>query len=402
MKFNLDFSIYYAKDRLEAIQKIDLASLTPNELETISKYILCGKDQDGTSPLDRKEIFIKTKYSSYQKNKTVSLDEMMESPTFDESVLALAKEKAIYKKVKPSIDKEKAKDVPGMKELWEQIERLQKLLDFNEGKLLPKDFTPETLPQKLSERELYMLKHFIIELRTQQYYLMDSVYPTFQTQKNKGIYWNPQSDKQLNFPILPRGTMKEENDIGFISPRSGSAAQTKIYSDEEVSKLKDSGKPFLDFRNPEHLYHLIQAYKDLELQAEKWPESPIHNLLWTLDFYIEKANLSEQQLFIVECKKMRMPNKEIAAALQNEKGIYHQENYISTIWNRCVKLIVEAVELNYDEFLCRDYDKAWKICNRCNRELLRDSRNFVKKAKALDGLTSRCKNCDREIRKGRG
>ena len=399
MKFKLDFSIYYAKDRLKAIQNIDLSSLTPNELETISKYILCGKDEDGTSPLDRKEIFIKTKFSTYQKNKTVSLDEMMESPTFDESVLSTLGKKQIYKQIKPSIDKEKASTIPGMSELWEQIEHLQKILDFNEGKLSPEDF--QKPPHKLTERELYMLKHFIIELRTQQYYLMDSAYPTFQAQKNRGIYWTPQSAQQLNFPILPCGLMSEENDTRFTSPRA-SRAPFKPFTEEEIEALEQSGKPFFDFRKPEHLYHLIQAYKDLELEAEKWPESPIHNLLWTLDFYIKKAHLSEQQQFIVDCKKFRMPNKDIAAALLREKNIYHQENYISTIWNRCVKLIVEAVELSFDEFLMKDYDKAWKKCNRCGKELLRDPRNFVKKAKALDGLTSRCKECDREIRLGRG
>jgi hypothetical protein len=61
-------------------------------------------------------------------------------------------------------------------------------------------------------------------------------------------------------------------------------------------------------------------------------------------------------------------------------------------------LIAEAVELNFDEYLCKDYDKAWKKCSRCGRELLRDPRNFVKKAKAADGLTGRCKCCDKELR----
>ena len=56
MKFNLDFSIYSSKDRLKAIQDIDLSSLNPSELETISNYILYGKDEDGTSIVDRKEV----------------------------------------------------------------------------------------------------------------------------------------------------------------------------------------------------------------------------------------------------------------------------------------------------------------------------------------------------------
>lgn len=66
-KFKLDFNIYLAKDRLEAIRSIPLETLTPTELETVSNYVLYGKDEDGTSVVDRKEIEIKTKFNSYNK-----------------------------------------------------------------------------------------------------------------------------------------------------------------------------------------------------------------------------------------------------------------------------------------------------------------------------------------------
>lgn len=55
-KFKLDFSIYSTKDRLKAIENIDLSSLNPTELETVSNYVLYGKDEDGTSIVDRKEV----------------------------------------------------------------------------------------------------------------------------------------------------------------------------------------------------------------------------------------------------------------------------------------------------------------------------------------------------------
>ena len=56
IKFKLDFNIYSAKDRLEAIKSIDLKSLNQTELETVTNYVLYGKDEDGTSVVDRKEI----------------------------------------------------------------------------------------------------------------------------------------------------------------------------------------------------------------------------------------------------------------------------------------------------------------------------------------------------------
>lgn len=192
-----------------------------------------------------------------------------------------------------------------------------------------------------------------------------------------------------------------ENDTIFQNPRENPNLNLwDIGTDDQLEKLKAAGKPYFDFRNEDHLYHLIQFYEELEYYVEKYPDSIIHNLLWTLDFYIDKAKLSEQQLFIVECKKKRMQNKEIAKALQAELGITHQENYISTIWNKSVRLIQDAVELNFDEFICRKLDKAWKKCTCCGRELFRDNRNFVKKSKASDGLASRCKKCDKLIRQG--
>ena len=397
MKFNLDFSIYYAKDRMEAIRSIDLTKLTNSELETITNYVLYGKDEDGTSCVDRKEVQIKTKFNSYHKEKTVSLDELMESPVFDENILQ--KNRTVYKKPKAQINKEKAAQIPGMEELWQSIEYYQSILDQNQGKSPFKEGTP-----KLSQKQIYLYTHFLIQLRTHQYYLIDSYFPPVQSQRNRQDYHPDLTDFQLNYPILPRGLVREKDDYWFKEPRAHRKEepqfQTKIYSEEEVQALNESKKPYFNFADPAHIYQLVLFYRDLELMVEDQPASPIKLLLLTLDFYIEKARLSDQQKLIIECKKLRMPNKEIADALKEKLGIEHQENYISTIWNKTVKLICQAVELNYDEFLCRNYDKAWKVCNRCGRELFRDQRNFVRKEKALDGLTSRCKDCDRELRKG--
>lgn len=386
-KFTLDFTIPTSKERLEAIKHIDLKSLTKSELETISNYILYGKDADGKSVVDRKEVQIKTKFNSYNKDRFVSLDEMMESPTFDEA--ALVQQKTIYKKVKPTIDKEKAKTVPGMIELWDAIDKMAAELE---------ELKKISSPSAEERKKIYYMTHHLIQLRKQQYYLMDSKFPTFLGQKNKAEYHGSPIEGQMNYPVLPRGLMSEEKDEFFMNPRLGEVADTRTYPEWEAEELQKQGKPYFDFRNPEHLYQLIQHYREIEAYVEQMPDSPLHNLLWTLDFYIEKAGLSEQQLLIIRDKKNRCPNKEIAQHLHDELGIYHQENYISTIWNKCTKLIADAVDLNYDEFLCRNYNKAWKKCSRCGKELLRDPRNFVKKAKASDGLTGRCKVCDRELR----
>ena len=70
MKFKLDFSIYSSEDRAKAVEKIieqnKDKNFTQSELQTLSDYILYGKDEaTGTSVVDRKEVQIKTKFNSY-------------------------------------------------------------------------------------------------------------------------------------------------------------------------------------------------------------------------------------------------------------------------------------------------------------------------------------------------
>ena len=270
----------------------------------------------------------------------------------------------------------------------------KRIIDINTGKVeMPEDYTP------LSQKTIYYLKHNLIEMRRDQYLLKDSVYPTLPPPQNKATYYGCVQDTQMNYPVYPRGIMRYEHDKDFCEPRSNKGKEIKVKNiEEEILQRQLNNKPYFNFLDKNHIYQLILNYWEIKAAIENIPDSPLHGLLWTLDFYIEKANLSEQQLLIVRDKKFRLPNKEISRNLEKELNITHQENYISTIWNKITGLIADAAELNYDEWINRNYDKSWKVCNCCHKELLRDPRNFVKKSKSTDGLTGRCKRCDKEIR----
>ena len=143
MNFNLDFNLVTSSERRDFIKSKDLSKLTPKEIELCSNYILYGKDEDKdlTSIVDRKEVQIKTKFQSYSKTEPVSLDALLESPTFNESLLRQTS--TIYKKVKPKIDREKLKDVPGMQELWEEIDTVNPGVKEQKVKLkMPVDVKP--------------------------------------------------------------------------------------------------------------------------------------------------------------------------------------------------------------------------------------------------------------------
>ena len=59
-----------------------------------------------------------------------------------------------------------------MKELWEQIDTLARKIDLATGKIQPNE--GEEVPQ-LDSKQLYHLKHWLIDLRKEQYKLKDTV-----------------------------------------------------------------------------------------------------------------------------------------------------------------------------------------------------------------------------------
>lgn len=373
MNYYLDFGIYSSKERCESIKNLPLENLSKKEIEQIADFILYGKDEDGTSAVDRKEVEIKTKFNTWSKKRPESLEALMENPSFNEANL---KPLTPYKKPKPTIDPEAASKVEGLKELQETIKKFSEYLKEN--------------GDSLTRRQKYLLNHQLISLRQQQYLLLGDKRTSVPNRLN---YFNWEAATHVNFPVYPRGVLRDKEDTTFMFPRTDNTREPIAMPKPKQDQL------YFSFLEPFHIYELILAYYDLKAFVAEMPDSLINNLLWTLDFYISKANLTTEQLLIIEGKKRGKSIKEIAATVQKELGIHHQENYISTIWGRITARIAAAANLNYDEFLCKDYDRAWKICTSCGKELLRDPRLFSRKRKLPDGLNSRCKNCEREARR---
>lgn len=388
-RVKLDFSLNSATERKKYIDKFleDNRDVQFNkeELELMANYMLYGKNEEGTSPVDRKEISINTKYNSYKKKEPDSLEALLENKTFNESSVNNINH---YKIVKPSIDREKDADIPGIKDLWETIDYLQKVIDVSTGKEEDSSIKP------LSGLNLYKLKHMLIDIRRQQYYLKDGYKPTIcmcgviahkpSPQIDEDILW---SDSE--YEILPLGVLVS-NDIKFINPREFKGEYTP----------KENAKFYLDFRNKEHIYALITHYEDLAISTVDKPESTVAAILNTLDFYIDKANLSEQHKLIIRLKKRRYSNELIRDIINKKYNRNHTSNYISTIFKQqiCGK-IGETAELHKEYFDNRYNPNAWKTCTCCGKTKLRNTREFVKKARAADGLSNRCKECDKELRR---
>lgn len=386
--FKLDFSLMTAEERSDFVKTIDLSKLNKRQVELCANYILYGKDKNGKSEVDKKNIYINTKYDSYAKRAPESLDALMENPNFDEGVLS--RTNTHYKVVKPTIDRAKDADIPTMKELWESIDELQYILDVNTGKI-----TDENV-KKLNETQIYKLRHTLIDIRRGQYYLKDIFKPTIGAAYNKvdyiplegefDILWD---DGGSDYGFAPLGL------IGDNGP-----AKMVFENVREVSYCPDlynrKASYIIDFRNPKHIYVLLDRYEELLAAAVGKIDNLWTNIAKTLDYYIDKANLKEQHYVIIAMKKRKCSNKQITQRLEQLFGLHHTENYISTIWTQkvCVE-IANAAKLHYQEFLNRDDDNMWKKCNTCGEIKLKVNDYFVKKARSKDGLSNKCKMCDR-------
>lgn len=384
----LDFSLSTALERAEYIQTYmdPTANYTSKELETISNYLLFGKDKDGKSPVDRKDIQIKTKHNSYARKEAESLDALMEKPTFDERSFKPSTTR--YKTLKPTIDRTKDGDVPGMKELWKIIDEIQYLIDVNKGKV------EDESVRKLTSAELYEYQHYLIELRRQQFILRDSVKPVICRTKTNvtpvyddydtAIAWD---DELSDFAIAPLGLLTAATEARFTNPR---------ILEEVDYHYNENAKYVLDFREPLHIYELFEEYDGLETDAVLDVESTAASIIRTLNFYRERAHLSKEQERILDLKIRHVSNQTITETIAKEFGATHSANYISTIYKQkiCGK-IAEAATLSYDYYLNREIATAWKMCTCCGEYKLRDTREYMRRARASDGLSSICKICDK-------
>lgn len=402
----LDFSIEGSADRNKFVNEFFDANPdykpTQSELETLSNYILYGKDSDGTSVVDRKEVDIETKYKSYAKRKAESLDELMDTPGFNENTIVT---KYIYRHPKPEkIDRtnEANAAIPGMKELWKAIDKLAYILNVCNG-TIEQDPTNPVDKSAYSQTDLYKLRHNLIDLRKQQYVLKESHRPiehSFNPNVHKAIShanYDIQPINWENYWFYPLGLRLMPLDGRFDNPQK---YEQKLSPWDKFQLLEDlEGRQVIDFTNEEHVYLLTKHVQDLAVGAEQDHDGLCKAILDTLEFYGKMANLSDARRMIWELKCNQCSNNYIRENVNKEFGTSYNDNYISTLFkqNICGEIAATA-RLHADYFLNRANESAWKICSHCGQQKLRDTREFMRKAKSSDGLAARCKKCESKVR----
>lgn len=406
----LDYNIYSYTDRANYVKDLFTPELeqqakdhynedsTKKELEAAANYILYGKDPaTDKNFVQKKEVQIEQKYSSYKRKEPESLDGLLEDPNIKETDFQPV-QKNCYKKYKPTIDREKDKDIPGMQDLWKVIDELAKQV---------KEFKDK---QQLG-LEYYRKNHLLIQLRKEQFALKDS---TDTTIKSRGFHIAPQipvnftSDtgyvkdyyQEWVYKVCRAEHYKETFGMEWYAREQQEIANYVISADENLNwQWVEVSENTIDFTNPGHIYQLLELYSSLKQNCEEDLNCDLKFLLWELEDYIEAANLSKDRMYILTRKIDKATNDQIRRELQENFGLYYSDNYISTIYKQMIcDKIAKAAQLSFDEWIYRNQPEKFKVCSTCGTRLLRDSRNFIKKQNSKDGLSARCKHCDKRIR----
>lgn len=434
-RLHLDFSLTTDKERAEYVQqylKRDEFTRKPptnDELETIGNYILWGKNpESGKNFVQEKLGTIETRKKTWAPDPIESLDELLESPTFNEASLLAPNN---TKKVREVFSRSEARAqcppnlLPVLEDLFHRIDTLDLticLYDAIHGKRTKE--IRQSLLDKFSREEQVRLeeeaqhwnqyfylkqKHELVELRREQFAIKDSFVTTVQRHTLPTVNVDPDRqymDFGVDVKVLPLGLFRPLffKDKKELNPFTFSEEELRAVSKEfwEFHNFAPKkGERFFDFRDKEHLYQLFLNYFDIEGQFDEKPNimRTSNQLLRTLEYYIECADLDEVHKTILEKKMAHVTNQKIADLVHEKYGKGYSANYISTIFRqRILPKICEAARLHEEIVGNLFFEENFKKCTYCGQWLLRTGDNFVKKTRSPDGLNTRCKKCDKLVR----
>ena len=415
--YSLNYDIERDIDRLQAVRDIlDQLATDPsqNELEQMANYILYGKDENGKNAVQRKEATDSaTRYSSFKRaaDKVQSLDAILDNPLADQQTLQRLEEgeRYIYTKPKPKIQRPKsAKDgtlldpgdslIPGMQDLWDSIDKLERWLAIQEGRLPAQE--GDVL---LDSYSTYKLRHQLIDVRRHQYYLKDAYNPpihfTAIVQPKPQTYnWDRDSFYWMDVVEWRRRT---QNALLHTIKRNVEDYEWRINPDTKRLEAKwIVRRHTFDWENPQHIRALIPYYSDIYMQCQEKLESWGRTLIYDFDRYQDMAQLSPVRQYILTRRIDRATYQEIADELQLQFGLDYNINHLTMIANK--EIPEKIAEAAIKHRLLTDPTTPKKVCYTCKKELPIHPLFFGSNRSHKDGCSSSCKACERARRIAKG
>ena len=424
-RLRLNFALETAEERLKFLDSyLPTLKFEPNEheLETLSDYVLWGKNEKGLNSQQDGNITLKEWAPSQN---IESLEGLMEIPGFQETKLKELNT-THYKTKRIVFDRKAAlqNSTPYFQELYKnlfrEIDKTELIINYYENLVKKRDkpprdsllnrFTEEEQEElrgrasKLTPQNYLKMRHYLVELRTEQYSYRDASVA----------------------PIMPRGQLTDaaepprigtDIEVRPVGLYDTSSLSKKIFAETlvpqsfdqvELQRISDilnkapNSKVILDFSNTAHLLEIYRNIEFLQEAAEQDPDelsSSAASIVRTLRFYENHAKLNEVQREVLKLKVNGTSNMRIADIINEKHGTSYNDNYISTIYRQKVLVAISKAALLHKRIIENVFfPENFKVCKDCGRPLLRDPEIFTRQKKANDGFAPRCKACEKKRR----
>lgn len=342
----LDYSLQTPEERNELVQRI-LAEpretpISPAYLDVLADYlILCMEKQE------RKErnILTDNRMTTVNKRETSYEGLVSQFENGEDGIYGIMTEdKNQIFQPKVSITKEDLEEIQPLRQLREAIDMWEEKAKTAQG------------------RDALIIKKTLIELRKDQYVI-------------KNAYRRP--------IVFTQAVRSSRNYIPLDGTVTMGADGLPIAT----------GVTLLD---PKVCSAILCNYS--RLKQDSWDnfESDTWYLIYDFEKVCDKA-LENYPLYmkIVEYKIDGMQNIDIQEAIQQEFGIKHSVEYISSLWRKKIpQLIASAAEDEFlDWYFMKEEKGTYKHCNRCGQIKLANNKYFSINKTSKDGWYSICKEC---------
>lgn len=244
------------------------------------------------------------------------------------------------------ITNEDIENVPGLRELRQEIKRVQEKKKTATG------------------RQKYLLTKQLIQMRQDQYVLKSSYKP----------------------PIVTMKITKSVNQVDL---------------NERIKIDKKSGEPTSDclvsLFNPHHICCVLNNYS--KLKEESWGhfDSDWWYFMEDFDNLVERA-LKQKYPVLHEIVKLKIDgfqNKEVVKHIKQNYDTIYSVEYLSALWRKRIpKIIAEKAK---EEWIIWNYSYKekgqWKRCSKCHEVKLAHPYFFSRNKTSKDGWYSMCKDC---------
>ena len=310
-----------------------------------------------------------------------------------------------------------------LSDLFRRIDETELLINYyeiNTGKRTkpPREpllarFTEEEQTQiaaralKVTPRRYIQLKHYLVELRTEQYTYKDSVVTAIMPRADTQVSFSEQLRIGEDFKVRPVGLF---DNTPLAQKIFSWPLNPEAFTEEELKQIntliwsKDQQNS-IDFEDPNHILMIYKNVYSLQDDGQRDPDE-IYGasmaIVKTLKFYESIAALSPSQRELLEMKIKEKSNLEIKDYINEKYGTTYNENYISTIYRqKILQTIAKAATLHRESMENIFYPENFKRCRDCGQLLLRCPEFFTRQKKSSDGFAPRCKRCQKLKREER-